>query len=503
MNNIETVQINKKQIAKNALYLYLRTFFVIVLMLIASRVLLRALGAEDFGLYNLVGSIVAVFTSLRVVFASATQRFLNYEQSKHDIQILSNIFVISKRLHWGLSLFFLIVTECLGVWALNNYLVIPDGSLTDAFIALQCSILSAIAMLLTVPYDAVIISNERFNTYAYLAILECALQLGAAYTVILIPENKLVWYSIMVLCAAVIVRFINMLYCHVKFEECRHKGHFDKSLFKNMSEFAGWNFLGNFALSIYNEGINMVLNVFGGVIANAARAVSTQILKGIGSISDKMSTAFAPQATQQYAIGDMNKFHDLIFLSTKLINYLYLLMAIPIAIFTPLILDIWLGEVPEYSAEFVRAILVYGLARSIHSPLDLSFKCYGKLKYYQIVEICCLLPALPLAYILLKLGLPLYWALLAMAIANFINNVAISILAYRQWGFRVKEFLCRTIVPIINILIVTYVSYTTILLHISNTYIQIFTTLILLTVIIIIIGLTDDERKRVIAYINK
>lgn len=498
-----TTTVNKKQIAKNALYLYVRTFFVIVLMLVASRVLLRALGAEDFGLYNLVGSIVAMFTSLRVVFASATQRFLNYEKSHNNVQILSNIFVISKRLHWGLSIFFLIITECLGIWALNDYLVIPDGRLPDAYIALQCSIFSAIAMLLTVPYDAVIISNERFNAYAYLAILECALQLGAAYAVIIIPENKLVWYSIMVLVAALLVRFINMIYCRFAFEECRHKGKFDKVLFKDMAKFAGWNFLGNFALSIYNEGINMVLNIFGGVLANAARAVSTQVLKGIGSISDRMSTAFAPQATQQYALGDMNRFHDLIFLATKLINYLYIFIAIPIAIFAPLVLDIWLDDVPQYSVEFVRAILVYGLARSIHSPLDLCFKCYGKLKRYQIIEICCLLPALPMAYIMLHCGLPLYWALLAMAITNLINDIAIIILAHREWGFRAKEFIIKALVPILSIICISMILSRLVLWCIDNIIVQIILIIAICFAVIIFIGVSKDERKYIKSFIYK
>ena len=498
-----SVAINKRQIAKNALFLYIRTFFVIILMLLSSRILLKALGTEDFGLYNLVGSIVAMFTSLRVVFASATQRFLNYEKANNNVQTLSNIFTISKRLHGGLSLIFLIITEALGIWMLHSYLNIPDGKLTDSYIVLQCSIFSAIAMLMTVPYDAVIISNEKFNAYAYFAILECLLQLGAAFIIIIIPGNKLVWYSILILMIALLVRFVNMLYCRLSFIECRHKGYFDKATFKDMSKFAGWNFLGNFALSIYNEGINMVLNIFGGVIANAARAISSQVIKGLSSISDRMSTAFAPQATQQYAIGELDRFHELIFLSTKLINYIYLLMAIPIALFTPLVLEIWLGEVPIHSVEFTRAILLYGLARSIHSPLDLCFKCYGDLKKYQIIEICCLLPALPIAYILLKVGLPLYWAILAMAITNFINDIAIAILAKYQWRFRVEEFVISVIIPIISILVsCAVIAYPT-LLFISNTYLQIVIIMVAIILTIFLFGLSAKERKKILTIVKR
>lgn len=489
--------INNKQIAKNAIFLYLRTFFMVILMLISSRILLKVLGAEDFGLYNLVGSIVAMFTSLRVVFASATQRFLNYEKAKHDTQTLSNIFVISKRLHSWLSIVFIVATEILGFWAINDYLNIPEGKTFDAIIVLQCSIFSAVAMLMTVPYDAVIISNERFNAYAYLSILECLLQVVAACIIIIIPGNKLLWYSVFVLVVAIVVRLINMLYCRHTFAECRHKGHFDKRMLKQMSKFAGWNFLGNFALSIYNEGINFVLNIFGGVIANTARAISTQVIKGMSSISDRVSIAFAPQATEQYSMGNTENFHSLIILSTKLISFVYLFMAIPIAIFTPTILEIWLGEIPQYSVEFVRTILIYGLARSVHSPIDLCFKSYGELKHYQIVEICCLLPALPLAYIMLKMGLPLHWALLAMAVTNIINNIAIVLLAKRRWGFCAKEFTRKAIHPIVAILATSTTLCIPITLYINNIYIQFVLVMVVTTLTTIYIGLSGDERNKI------
>ena len=172
-------------------------------------------------------------------------------------------------------------------------------------------------------------------------------------------------------------------------------------------------------------------------------------------------------------------------------------MAIPIALFTPLVLEIWLGEVPIHSVEFTRAILLYGLARSIHSPLDLCFKCYGDLKKYQIIEICCLLPALPIAYILLKVGLPLYWAILAMAITNFINNIIIIILAKRQWGFRVYGFMINAIIPIIKVSIVAGVLCTITLLTINNTYIQVPTIVASCTLSVLFVGMSRDERHKI------
>ena len=495
--------VDKHQIARNAMFLYIRTFAIIIVMLVCSRVLLRGLGVEEFGLYGLVGSIVAMFTSLRVIFASATQRFLNYEKAKQDLQILSNIFAISKRLHAWLAVLFVIICETIGLWAICSYLNIPDGKFTDAIIVLQCSIFSAVTMIMTVPYDAVIISNERFNAYAYFAILEYLLQLGAAFAITLVVENRLIVYSIAVLAIALVVRLVNMIYCRMNFAECRHKGYFDKALMKDMAKFAGWSFLGNFALTIYLEGINMVLNVFGGVVANAAQSLSTLISKGLSSVSERMATAFAPQATEQYSIGEHDKFNELVILSAKIISYVYLLMAIPMTIFTEWMIEFWLGEVPQYSVEFVRAILIYGLARTIHSPLNLGFVCSGRLKSYQIMETALLLPSLPLAYIFLKFGLPLYWALLSMAICNTINDIAIAILARRVWHFRAKEFVTKALVPIFCIIFASSLVSSLIMLYVDNIYLQMALVVTATALSIFTIGLTATERRRAVALLKR
>ena len=485
------------------MFLYVRTFAVIVVMLVCSRVLLKALGVEDFGLYGLIGSIVAIFTSLRVIFASATQRFLNYEKAKQELQTLSNIFAISKRIHFWLCIAFVIITELLGLWAIYDYLNIPEGRLIDSIIVLQCSIFTAVTMIMTVPYDAVIISNERFNAYAYLSILECVLQLCAAFGISLIPNNRLITYGVLVLIIAVLVRLANMLYCRMSFAECRQKGYFDKELLKSMGKFAGWNFLGNFALSIYLEGINMVLNLFGGVVANAAQSISTQVSKGLSSVSERMATAFAPQATDQYAVGQIDSFNNLIILSAKIINYVYLVMAIPIVIFTEWIIEFWLGEIPQYSVEFVRVILIYGLARTIHSPLNLGFICSGKLKTYQIMEICILVSALPMAYIFLKVGLPLYWALMAMVISNTANNIAILFLARRVWKLKAKEFVTNVLIQIFLIILTSGLLSRIIILWVNNIYLQMALVVITTVLSIFFIGLNATDRRQVISLLKR
>lgn len=490
-------EVNKKKIATNAIYMYIRSLVSMVIMLYSSRVVIQNLGVEDYGVYNLVGSIVAMFTSLKVVFTSATQRFLNYEKGHGDIVRQSNIFRASKRLHYWMSIIFFILVEIVGIIMIKYSLNIPASKIADAYYILQCSILSTIIMIITVPYNAVIVANEKFEAFTYISILEYALQLGAAFAVAYIPNHKLIWYGILILVIAISVRLINWIYCYKKFEECRIKSNIDKSLYKEIGIFAGWNFLGNFAISIYNEGINVVLNLFGGIVANAARAISQNVYRGLASISENALTAFAPQATQQYAAKDYHKFYDLIYSSTRIISCLYIIVAIPIFIFTPFVLEIWLGEIPEYTVSFVRAILLYGYTRVFHAPLDLCFKCYGQLKHYQIIEICCLLPSLPLAYALLKLGLPYYWVFIAMSIGNIVNNIAVMMLAKCKMGFEVWNFTVKTILPNALIVIGSLLFSEVVNNLVSNVFMQVFVDMIFILILILFVGLSKEERLKI------
>lgn len=489
-------EVNKKKIAKNTIHIYIRTIGIVLLMLYASRVVLQNLGVDDYGTYNLVGSIVAMFTSLRVVFTSATQRFLNYEKGQGDILRQSVIFKASRRLHLWMSIIFFIIVEITGILMIKYQLNIPVEKLNDAYILLQCSVASTIIMILTVPYNAVIVANEKFEAFTYISILEYSLQLGAAFLIAIIPSNKLIWYGVLILIIALIVRVINWGYCYSRFEECRIKCKIEKSIYKEIGIFAGWNFLGNFALSIYNEGINIILNLYGGVIANAARAICQNVYRGLASISENALTAFAPQATQQYAIKEFQRFYDLIYSSTRIISSLYIIVAIPIFIHTPLVLEIWLGEIPEYTVSFVRAILLYGYTRVFHSPLDLCFKCYGDLKQYQIIEVCCLIPSLPLAYYMLKYEMDYYWVFIAMSIGNVINNIAIAILAKKKIDFKIWEFTTKTIVPNFIIVVASIPLCLYINKIVPNIIIQILINITIVLVLILSIALSKAERLK-------
>lgn len=490
-------KVNNRRIATNAMYMYIRTLVSMVIMLYSSRVILNTLGVEDFGIYSLVGSVIAMFTSLKIVFASATQRFLNYEKGAGDINKLAGIFRASRNLHIYVCIIFVIIVEILGIWLINHKLNIPIGRINEAHIVLQCSILSTVIMIITIPYNAILLANEKFNIYAFLSILEHTLKLGAAFLVLLYKDNKLVYYALSILVISVLIRVLSTIYCTHKFPECRVKAKINRSLYKEMGVFAGWNFLGNFALYIYNEGINMILNIFGGVTANAARAISTNVFSGITSVTEGSFSAFAPQTTQAYAAKEYERFKELIYSSTKIISSLYIIVGVPIFHYTSEVLSIWLGEIPEYAIVFTKAMIVYGYVRALHSPLDLCIKCYGKLKTYQIIEICSLLPSLPLAYIMLRGGMPLYWAFLAMIICNTINNIAVMILAQRVVSLNIVEYIRLCILPSCIVVALSALSEIFLVECLHNIFLRVIISVTVLCILSYYIILSKSERGKI------
>lgn len=415
--------------------------------LLASRILLKELGTDDYGLYNLVGSVVMVFASLRVILATSTQRFLNYETKENNIHLKAVIFTTSEKIHWILCGIFFLVAEIGGLYLINTKIDIPNDMYGIAHILLQLSIFTAITTITTIPYDAVIISNENFDVYAILSITESILKLLSAYFLFFLSSWKIIYYGVFILLSAIIIRIVNIIYCKHHYQECKIKVKAEKGTAKELCKFAGWNFLGNTAYTICNEGINIVINIFGGVIANAARAIAYQVYNAVSEICAKIISAASPQAIKIYAQEQFFEFNNVVGLSTKIIIFLYLIIALPISLLTKDVLYIWLGEIPEHSIIFIQVILVYGWIRAIHFPLDLCFKASGKMASYQITELLCLLPSIPAAYVFLKYGFPLYYAFISLIICNIINTVLIIYLAQKKSHLDLRLYLVNSLIP--------------------------------------------------------
>lgn len=429
-----------KSIAKNTLFLYGRKLFTLVIALYTSRVLLQQLGVTDFGIYGLVGSIVAIFNSLRTIFASSIQRYINVAKGNRRQNEVNEIFSIGVKIHRWIALCFFIIVE-IGGMIMMHYLDIPDNKVTVAYIVLQFSLITAVITILTVPYDALIIANERFDAFALFSIIDYSLRLIIVLLLAFSPDNRLVLYAALLLTTTIIVRYLNILYCRKSFGDESHYNKVQRpDLVKQMTRFAGWQFLGNTAYTITGNGINFVLNLMGGVVVNAARTIAYQVMSSVSQFIADLNLSFQPRTMLLYAQGNIKGFINLIYINTKANFAVIAIFAFPIFILAEPIICMWLGEIPPYTIGFVRAIMIYLVFRSFHAPIDLYFKSYGDLKAYQIAELCILTLSLPLSWFLLHIGLPFYFVFLAMAICELLNLTMLLFLAKHLYQFSIKEY---------------------------------------------------------------
>lgn len=491
-------QTTNKRIAKNTAMLYIRMLLMMGVAFFMTRILLKELGVEDFGIYNIVGGVVAMLASLRGIFASATQRFLNFEMGRKNDVALNNIFNKSILIHLILALVLLIFAETIGLWFVNNKLVINPERLSSANWVYQFSVLTALVMLLTIPFDAVIIANEKMDIYAYLSIIDVLLKIGIILMLTYTDGNALVLYSFSVLLVSFIIRFLSSWYCKRNFTECKFKFFWDPKLFKEMGSFAGWNFLGNTAYVLANEGTNILLNIFGGAPINAARAVAYQVKNVSTQLTSTMMMAINPQIVKQYAEQKFKPAMDLIFFSSKISFFVLFVIALPVLVYADVILQLWLKIIPEYTIIFVRLILIFVLVHVFHGPLDALFKATGKIRNYQLVEGGTLLINLPLSYVLLYLGFEFSIVFIVMIGVELLNLACLLFLANKVANFNIKSYFTNVLFPCILVVLSTLplVYYLLTLSNtISTTIFSIIVIVIFIVCLFLVIGLNKSEKR--------
>ena len=491
-------QINNKRIAKNTAMLYFRMLLMMGVSFFMTRILLKELGIEDFGIYNIVGGVVAMFASLRGIFASSTQRFLNFEMGRKNIEALNRIFSKSIIIHIILALLLLVFAETIGLWFVNNKLVLNPDKLSSANLVYQFSILTTLVTLLTIPFDAVIIANEKMDIYAYLSILDVVLKIGVILVLSNTEGNALVIYSFLVLLISLIIRSLSSWYCKRNFSECKFKLFWDPKLFKEMGSFAGWNFLGNTAFVLTNEGTNILLNFFGGAPINAARAVAYQVRSVSTQFTGTMMMAINPQIIKQYAEKKFKPAMDLVYFSSKISFFILLAITLPVLVYAEIILKLWLEIIPEHTVIFVRLILVFVLIRVFHGPLDTLFKATGKIKKYQLIDSGILLINLPLSYFLLTLGFEFSVVFNVMIVVEIINLICLLLLANKVANFNIKSYFTNVILPCTLVVLSTtpLVYY---LLSLSNSLSTTIGSILILVIFIVCLfwgfGLNKSEKS--------
>lgn len=396
---------NNKRIAKNTLLLYVRMLFTMAVSLFTSRVILNTLGVEDYGINNVVGGIVTMFSVLSGSLSSSISRFITFELGKGNIERLKTIFSTGVNIQLGMSVLIIIIAEAVGIWFLNTKMNIPTDRMVAANWVFQCAILTFVLNLLSVPYNAAIIAHEKMSAFAYISVVEVSLKLIFVYMLMISPFDRLETYAVLLLLVGAVIRFIYGYYCKRHFEECTYHFVFDKPVLKEMTGFAGWNFLGNGAYMLNTQGVNILMNLYFGVAVNAARGIATQVDAALKQFVNNFTTAVNPQITKSYAQGDLDYMHKLVCRSAKFSAFLMMFFAVPIILETNTILTIWLKTVPDYAVIFLQWIIISSFMDTVlANSLVTSMFATGKIKRYQIIvtTVGCLV--FPLSWIAFKLG---------------------------------------------------------------------------------------------------
>ena len=397
-----------KRIAKNTLVLYVRMLFTMGISLFTSRVILQTLGVEDYGISSVVGGVISMFTFINAAMVSSTQRYLNFELVRGDANQLRSVFSTSLQIHALIALAIIVLSETVGLWFLNEKLVIPEARMTAAMWVYQCSILSCAVSIMSTPYNAVIVAHEKMSAFAYISILDVSLKLLVVYLLVVLPFDKLIILSILNLLVQLFIRYIYTLYCHRHFPESYFQFWFNKTLFKEMFGFAGWSFWGNLAAILYTQGLNMMLNIFFGPIVNAARGIAVQVQSAVQQFVGGFQTALNPQITKNYASNNLPQMHSLMFRSARFSFLLLFFLSLPVLMETNFILTLWLKTVPDDAVIFTQIMICISLIYTTANPCIIANQATGKVKIYQMVVGGILLLILPISYVVLKLGAPAY-----------------------------------------------------------------------------------------------
>ena len=431
---------NNKRIAKNTLMLYVRMLFTMAVSLFTSRVGLNTHGVEDYGIQNVVGGVVAMFGFINAAMSSATQRYITFALGKGDEKRLQTIFSTTLQIHAMIAGVIVLLAETIGLWFLYNKMQIPADRMDAAFWVLQCSVLSTVVMIVSVPYNAAIIAHEMMSAFAYISIVDVVLRLIIVYLLLVLSFDKLILYSILVLAVQILIRFCYSIYCQRHFDETKYRHVWDKALFKEMTNFAAWSLFGNLSAVIFTQGLNMLLNVFFGPVVNAARAVAVQVQTAIQQFVGNFQMALNPQITKTYAQGEMEQMHTLMFRSARFSFFLLFFLSLPVLFETEFILTIWLKTVPEHTVTFLRIMICTSLIYTCANPMIIANQATGKVKKYQAVCGSLLILILPISWIFLELGFPAYSVFIVHFVMEGVCQLARMLMLRPLIGIGLRDY---------------------------------------------------------------
>ena len=489
------------RIAKNTLMLYFRQILIMLVSLYTVRVILETLGAEDYGIYNVVAGVVTMFSFLSNSMATASQRYFSFELGRGDLEQLEKVFSLSLLIYVLIVVLVLLLAETAGLWFVNNKLVIPPERKIPALWVYQFSIAAFLFTILTSPYMAMIIAHENMNIYAYVSIVEVSLKLIIVFVLHFIAWDKLALYGLLMLAVAVINTAIYRIVCMKKYRECSFSFYWNKDLFKEIAGYSGWNMFGATAGIFKNQLVNILLNQFFNPVVAAARVIATQVDNAVMSFSQNFSTAMRPQIIKSYAAGEKEKMLSLMFHGSKGTYLLVYLFALPLALEMPMVLGLWLKNPPEYAVLFTRLMLVDVLVTSLSYPIMTAAQATGKMKMYQSVVGGILLLNVPFSWMALKMGFPAYSVLIIAIGIVFISTIARLLLLKRLVDYSIRRFFKTVLIPIFVISIVAAILPIIICYFLEQNLLRLLIvtgiSVISVGIISYCIGLNREERQKV------
>lgn len=420
------------------------------------RVVLNVLGAEDYGIYNVVAGVVTMFSFLSGAMATASQRYFSFDLGKGDFENLKKTFTVTLTIYALLALFIMLFAETVGLWFVYNKLVIPPERLTAAKWIYQSAVVSFLFTLITTPYMSVIIAHENMDVYAYVSIVEVALKLGIVFLLQILTFDKLIVYGFLMLAVAVINTSLYRLYCVKKYTECKFRFLWDKALFKDMLGFTGWTLFGQFTSIVRNQAVTVLFNQFFTPVVVAARSISLQVTNAVNVFSSNFNTSLYPPIIKEYSSGNKEAMYNLLYNGCKMTFFLLWVFALPLILNMQEVLSLWLKSVPEWTVLFTQLALVEVLINSLGQPIATAARAPGKMMAYELSLGSLQLVIFVLSWILFKSGYKAWISFVIAICVNLVMMVLRLVLVHGLVGLPLRQFVVRTAIPLLLMMVVSF-----------------------------------------------
>ena len=498
-----------RTIAKNSAILYTRMLVIMVIDLLLVRIILKALGEVDYGIYNVVAGVITMLSFFNNVLSTAIQRFYSYSLASIENHFkLKSIFSSSINLILILSCIVLIIGETIGLWLVNCQLVIPEERLLAANLIYQFTIVSFILSLLSIPYSAAVLAHEDMGFFSIVSVGSSVLKLSLAALIVFTTLDKLIFYGVILLFIHIISTLAYVVFSKIKYVECSYVKHYDKHIQKEILSFSGWSVFGALAGIGMNQINTILLNIFFGPIINTARAIAIQVGSSLNSFCSNFILAIRPAMIKSYAENDSTYLNRLFYLSNKFIYYLLLVFYVPLMVYTESILNIWLNYSNSETILFTKLMLTYSLILSLNNPISIIIQATGLVKRYNIYVETTVLLCVPITYILFKMGMPAYTTFIAMIVTAVSAHIVRLICLKDAFSkFSYKEYLLKFLLPAV---IITFITFSFVILTTNlllNIWLLLFIGLVVsfLSILIFVyfLGLSIDERQILSSLMSK